>query len=153
MRFCCLLLALLSLPFAHAASATPVVGGWTLVDQFDRAYTLDDRTQVVLIARSFSTARMVNRAIEQAPAGYLDERAVVFVADIAQVPSMAQAVLIPSMRSAKYRILLDREGRVAERYAGDRDQVQWLQLQGGQVVSERRFTDSAALNQALAELK
>lgn len=125
---------------------------WTLSDQFDKAYTLDRQTRVLMIARSMSSARLVNSAVEHTPAGYLDARGVVFVADIEKLPSMVQAVLVPSMRSAQYRILLDRDGQVAERYDGDRDSVQWLEMEEGAVVRERRFNDLASLRQALAGL-
>ncbi|CAM3743119.1 hypothetical protein CCOS865_01341 [Pseudomonas reidholzensis] len=125
---------------------------WTLSDQFDKTYTLDRQTRVLMIARSMSSARLVNSAVEHTPAGYLDARGVVFVADIEKLPSMVQAVLVPSMRSAQYRILLDRDGQVAERYAGDRDSVQWLEMEEGAVVRERRFNDLASLRQALAGL-
>lgn len=123
---------------------------WTLHDQFDQAFTLDANTRVVMIARSLSSAKLVNSAVEHTPDGYLDERGVVFVADIQRLPAVAQAVLVPAMRSARYRILLDREGSVAPRYGGDRDSVQWLELEQGKVTQERRFGDLPSLRQALA---
>lgn len=136
---------------ALADNATQVVRKWTLLDQNDKAYTLDDQAQVLLVARSMSAARLVNAAIEDAPAGYLEARHIIYVADIEMMPSVIKLVAVPAMRSAKYRILLDRDGRVASGYNGDRDSVQWLALKAGAVVQEKRFTDGAALKQAIAE--
>lgn len=127
----------------------PVVK-WTLLDQNDKAYTLDDSAQVLLIARSMSAAELLDAAMEGQPEGYLEARNVVYVADIEKMPSLVKIVAVPAMRSAKYRIMLDQDGRVANRYGGDRDTVQWLALNNGAVVSEQRFADAEKLKQALA---
>ncbi|WP_296254219.1 MULTISPECIES: hypothetical protein [unclassified Pseudomonas] len=136
---------------AGADEAVVPVVKWTLLDQNDKAYTLDDNAQVLLIARSMAAAKLVNAAVEDASAGYLESRRMVYVADIEMMPSLIKVVAVPAMRSAKYRILLDRDGRVAKQYNGDRDSVQWLTLKNGTVVQEQRFTDGAKLKQAVAE--
>ena len=136
---------------AMANGAIEPVVKWTLLDQNDKAYTLDSQAHVLLVARSMSAAKLVNAAVGDAPQGYLEERGVVYVADIEMMPSLVKMVAVPAMRSAKYRILLDRDGRVARQYNGDRDSVQWLTLQDGAVVQEQRFTDGAALKQAVAQ--
>ncbi|MFR0673415.1 hypothetical protein ACLUUI_04490 [Enterobacterales bacterium AW_CKDN230030176-1A_HGKHYDSX7] len=157
MRACLFMILGLSCTHLLAQEALPATAqvrttGWTLNDQFDKGFTLDDGTRVLMIARSLSSARLVNNAVEHTPDGYLSERGVAYVADIEKLPRVAQAVLVPTMRSARYRILLDRDGQVAERYAGDRDSVQWLELKNGQVTREQRFTDLVGLRQALAGL-
>ena len=135
-------------PANASAPSTP----WTLLDQFEKAYTLNDDARVVLVARSMSTARLVNGALEDQPEGFLEARHVVYVADIEKMPSLAKMVAVPAMRSAKYRIMLDQTGRVAGRYEGDRETVQWLELKGGSVIREQRFSDAAELQSALEAL-
>ena len=152
MKWFSLLLIGFTCSTAWAADAPTRTAPWTLLDQFDNAYTLDNSARVVLVARSMSTAKLVNKAIEEQPAGYLEARHVVFVADIEKMPSLAKLVAVPAMRSAKYRIMLDQTGSVAGRYEGDRDTVQWLELQDGKVAREQRFTDASELQQALAGL-
>jgi hypothetical protein len=152
MKWFSLLLIGFTCSTAWAADAPARTAPWTLLDQFDNAYTLDNSARVVLVARSMSTAKLVNKAIEEQPAGYLEARHVVFVADIEKMPSLAKLVAVPAMRSAKYRIMLDQTGSVAGRYEGDRDTVQWLELQDGKVAREQRFTDAGELQQALAGL-
>lgn len=137
---------------AASAETAPAIAPWTLQDQFDKAYSLRAETRVLLIARSMSSARLVNRAVEDTPKGFLDQHGVAFVADIEMMPAPAQWVFLPAMRSASYRILLDRDGTVADRYAGDRDSVQWLELKDGQVTREARFAELAPLQQALQAL-
>lgn len=137
---------------AWAEQAPASSAPWTLLDQFDKAYTLDNEARVLLVARSMSTARLVNSALEDQPQGYLEARHVVYVADIEKMPSIAKMMAIPAMRSAKYRIMLDQTGRVAPRYEGDRDTVQWLEMKNGSVAREQRFTDAAQLQKALADL-
>lgn len=135
-----------------AANAVDAGAPWTLLDQHEKAYTLNDSTRVLMVARSMSSAKLVNAAIGEQPAGYLEARNVVYVADIEKMPSVAKMVMVPAMRSANYRIVLDRTGAVAERYDGDRDTVQWLELKGSQVVREQRFSDADTLSQALSQL-
>ncbi|ONH52340.1 hypothetical protein SAMN04490182_3527 [Pseudomonas cedrina] len=151
MRRLVLVALLLQCFSALADDAIVPVKKWTLLDQNDKAYTLDDDAQVLLVARSMSAAKLVNAAIEDSPAGYLEARHMIYVADIEKMPSLVKMVAVPAMRSAKYRILLDRDGRVASEYKGDRDSVQWLTLKGGAVVQEQRFTDGTALKQAIAQ--
>lgn len=149
-----LLLLLAQLPcLAFAEPVAAPVAPWTLLDQFDKAYTLDDQAHVLLVARSMSTARLVNAALESRPAGYLEARHTVYVADIEKMPAIAKAIAVPAMRSARYRILLDQTGRVAPRYDGDRETVQWLELKNGQVVHEQKFSDAQQLSQALEGLQ
>ncbi|MFJ4054971.1 hypothetical protein ACIPZC_16170 [Pseudomonas sp. NPDC089743] len=143
--------ALLSFSALADSAIIEPVKKWTLLDQNDKAYTLDDDAQVLLVARSMAAAKLVNSAIEDEPAGYLESRRVIYVADIEKMPSVIKLVAVPAMRSAKYRILLDRDGRVASAYKGDRESVQWLALQGGAVVQEQRYTDSEALKEAIAQ--
>lgn len=134
-----------------ADNAPQPVNKWTLLDQNDKAYTLDDDAHVLLVARSMAAAKLVNTAIEDSPAGYLEARHMIYIADIEKMPSLIKMVAVPAMRSAKYRILLDREGSVAGAYKGDRESVQWLTLNNGVVVQEQRFTDGAKLKQAVLE--
>jgi hypothetical protein len=151
MKRLCVLLFSVVCSSAWATDA-PAPSHWTLLDQFEKAYTLDEAARVVLVARSMSTARLVNGALEEKPEGFLDARHVVYVADIEKMPSLAKMVAVPAMRSAKYRIMLDQTGRVASRYDGDRETVQWLEVENGKVVREQRFNDAAALQAALEAL-
>ncbi len=123
---------------------------WTLLDQHDVPYTLNDETHILLVARDMDGAKLVNAALEGKPKGYLDERHAVFLADISRMPSViATLFAIPKMRDYNYRILLDRDARIAPRYQAGEGQVLWLQLDGLQIVAQQVFTRADDLRQAL----
>jgi len=56
---------------------------------------------------------------------------------------------IPAMRDYSYRVLLDREGRVASRYAGEQGKVLWLSLDNGVLVGQKSYTAADDLKAAL----
>ncbi|MBG0839846.1 FAD/FMN-containing dehydrogenase [Ectopseudomonas toyotomiensis] len=123
---------------------------WTLLDQHDVPYTLNDETRILLVARDMDGAKLVNAALEGIPKGYLDERQAVFLADISRMPSViATLFALPKMRDYNYRILLDRDARIAPRYLAGEGEVLWLQLDGLQIVSQQVFTHTDDLRQAL----
>jgi hypothetical protein len=125
-------------------------GAWTLLDQFDQAFTLDNRTQTLLVARSMEGAKLVNAALQGQPKGYLEARHAVFLADIERMPRLiAKMFAVPAMRDYSYRVMLDRDGRVAPKYPGAVDSVLWLQLKDGQLVAQHEYATAAQLREAL----
>ena len=144
-----LLLGLLPL-WAHALEVGERLAPWTLLDQYDQAFTLDNRTQTLLVARSMEGAKMVNAALQGQPKGYLEARHAVFLADIERMPRLiAKMFAVPTMRDYSYRVMLDRDGRVAPKYPGAVDSVLWLQLKDGQLVAQHEYATAAQLREAL----
>ncbi|MFI8746253.1 FAD/FMN-containing dehydrogenase [Pseudomonas sp. NPDC077186] len=145
-----LLLGLLSTA-ALALEPGERLAPWTLLDQFDVPYTLNEETRILLVARDMDGAKLVNTALEGKSEGYLDERQAVFLAGISRMPSViATLVALPKTRDYDYRILLDRDTRIAPRYPTGEGDVLWLQLQDGRLVAQRKFKEAGALEQALA---
>ncbi|MBI6851404.1 hypothetical protein K5D56_16535 [Pseudomonas cichorii] len=144
-----LLLALLPLT-AQALQVGDRLTPWTLLDQYDQPYTLNNQTQTLLVARSMDAAKLVNAALKDKPKGFLESRQTVFVADIQKMPSViASLFAIPKMRDYSYRVILDRDARIVPQYAGDEDKVLWLQLRDGQLVSQQQFSSAEQLLAAL----
>ncbi|PYD12850.1 hypothetical protein DND58_16895 [Pseudomonas syringae pv. pisi] len=144
-----LLLALLPLT-ANALQVGERLSSWTLLDQYDQPYTLNNQTQTLLVARSMDAAKLVNAALQDKPKGFLESRHTVFVADIQKMPTIiAKMFAIPKMRDYSYRVMLDRDARIVPQYAGDDDKVLWLQLRDGQLVSQQQFGSADALRAAL----
>ena len=144
-----LLLSLLPL-LAQALESGDTLAPWTLLDQYDQPYSLDTDTRILLVARDMDGAKLVKAALAEQPKGYLQARHAVFLADIQRMPAIiGKLFAIPAMRDYNYRVLLDRDGRVASRYPGQDGQVQWLQLEQGKLVSQRAFADAPALKAAL----
>ncbi len=145
-----LLLSTLSM-LAQAANVGDSLKPWTLSDQYDQPYTLNDKTQILLVARNMDGAKVVKEALKDK--GYLEARNAVFVADIQGMPSLiGKLFAIPAMRDYSYRVLLDRDGSVAANYPGAQDKVLWLQMDNGKLVSQQEFANADALRQALEKV-
>jgi len=126
---------------------------WTLNDQFDRSYTLDEQLRVLLVARSMAGSKLLGAALEGRPQGYLEARHALFVADISRMTGLiGKLFAIPAMRDYSYRVLLDREAQVVPQYAAPEDGVLWLQLDHGVLRGRKVFTDAAALRAALEQV-
>ena len=144
-----LILSLLPL-WASALEVGERLAPWTLLDQFDQAFTLDSRTQTLLVARSMEAAKLVDAALQGQPEGYLEARHAVFLADIQRMPRLiAKMFAVPAMRDYSYRVMLDRDGRVAPRYPGAVDKVLWLQLKDGRLMAQHEYATAAQLREAL----
>lgn len=127
---------------------------WTLLDQHDHAYTLDGDLQVLLVARGMEAADLLREALSELGPEYLERHRVVFLADISAMPApIASLFAVPAMRDYGYRVMLDRTGRVASRYPGEKAELLWLQLDAGRLVEERRFAQVSELRAALKGLE
>ncbi|AVD83525.1 FAD/FMN-containing dehydrogenase [Pseudomonas sp. SWI6] len=146
-----LALLLSLLPFmANALQTGETLAPWTLLDQYDQAGSLETGTHILLVARDMDGAKLVKAALADQPKGYLEARHALFVADIQRMPALISKLFaIPAMRDYSYRVLLDRDGRVASRYPAEEGKVLWLQLERGALVSQRLFSDAQALKAAL----
>ena len=72
---------------------------WTLLDQFDKAYTLDQQARILLVARNMTGAKLLKAALEDKPKGFLEARQAVFVADVSRMPAVISALFaVPAMR-------------------------------------------------------
>ena len=140
--------------WAQAVELGERLAPWTLLDQFDQAYTLDNQAQVLLVARSMDAAKQVDAALQGQPKGYLEARHVVFVADIQRMPRLiAKLFAVPAMRAYNYRVMLDRDARIAPRYPAPVDKVLWLQLEAGKLVARHEYASAAELRQALEQVQ
>ncbi|PJI47436.1 MAG: FAD/FMN-containing dehydrogenase [Pseudomonas sp.] len=139
-------MVLASVAVAQESPAT----GWTLLDQFDKPYTATANLKVLLVAHDMAGSKLVKAALADRPEGYLEARNAAFVADVSRMPAaISKMFAIPAMRDYSYRVLLDREPRVANRFPAQADAVTWLQLEQGKVVATRQFDSADALRQAL----
>ncbi|SFA69029.1 FAD/FMN-containing dehydrogenase [Azotobacter beijerinckii] len=140
--------------WAQALEVGERLAPWTLLDQHEQAYSLNEETRILLVARSMDGARLVEAALKARPQGYLEARQAVFVADISRMPSLiARLFAVPAMRDYPYRVLLDRDARVAARYPGDPAKVLWLDLAQGRLRAQREFGDAGALSAALEQVR
>lgn len=151
--FVVLLLSLLPV-WAQAVEVGDRLAPWTLLDQFDQAYTLNDQAQILLVVRSMDAAKLVDAALQGQPKGYLKARHAVFVADIQRMPRLvAKLFAVPAMQAYNYRVMLDRDARIAPRYPAPVDKVLWLQLDNGRLVAQHEYSSATELREALEQVK
>ncbi|MFL1415174.1 FAD/FMN-containing dehydrogenase [Pseudomonas fildesensis] len=151
--FAVLLLSLLPV-WAQAVEVGDRLAPWTLLDQFDQAYTLNDQAQILLVVRSMDAAKLVDAALQGQPKGYLEARHAVFVADIQRMPRLvAKLFAVPAMQAYNYRVMLDRDARIAPRYPAPVDKVLWLQLDNGRLVAQHEYSSATELREALEQVK
>ncbi|MGZ9664695.1 FAD/FMN-containing dehydrogenase [Pseudomonas sp. GNP014] len=154
MKFRWLLLFALFPLFAHALETGERLASWTLLDQYEQPFTLDNSTTTLLVARDMDGAKLIKEALKDQPKGYLEARHAVFVADIQRMPALiARMFAVPAMRDYHYRVMLDREGRVASRYPGAEGQVLWLQLKDGRLLAQREYANASDLREALEKAR
>ncbi|MCY0110899.1 MULTISPECIES: FAD/FMN-containing dehydrogenase [Pseudomonas] len=154
MKFRWLLLFALFPLFAHALETGERLAPWTLLDQYEQPFTLDNSTTTLLVARDMDGAKLIKEALKDQPKGYLEARHAVFVADIQRMPALiARMFAVPAMRDYHYRVMLDREGRVASRYPGAEGQVLWLQLKDGRLLAQREYANASDLREALEKAR
>jgi hypothetical protein len=65
---------------------------------------------------------------------------------------IAKLFAVPAMQSYNYRVMLDRDARIAPRYPAAADKVLWLQLDNGKLVSQHEYGTAAELRQALEQV-
>lgn len=152
MKFWSLVILSLMPLWAQALETGERLAPWTLLDQYDQALSLDDQVEILLVARGMDAAKLLDRALLERPEGYLQARHAVFVADTQRMPRViASLFAVPAMRAYSYRVMLDRDGRVASRYPGAEDKVLWLQLRAGRLVEQREYASAKALREALEQ--
>lgn len=141
------------LPFAaQAIEIGDPVASWSLNDQFDEPYAMDGhKTQTILVASSMSAGKIMEKALQDKPRGFLEARHTVFIANIKPMPAyVTKFFAVPKMRRTySYRVALDREAEIAPGYGGDPGSVQWLQLKDGKLLERREFNGPDALREAL----
>lgn len=153
MRICLGLMLCLLATVSHALEVGERLAPWTLLDQYEKPYSLDDDLQLLLVARGMDAGKLVKAALEGQPKDFLERRRAIFVADISRMPALISSLFaVPAMRDYNYRVLLDRESRVASRYPGGDAQVLWLRLDRGTLVGRQAFSDAASLRAALEAL-
>ncbi|MFD2190962.1 hypothetical protein [Pistricoccus aurantiacus] len=139
---------------AQAVEVGERLAPWTLKDQFGDSVNLDEQTSLLLVASSRKAAEVMDEALKDSPEGYLEARNTLYVADISRIPGLvAKLVLVPAMRSANYRVLLDRESQVAPQHLGNGDTVLWLDLDDMKVQERREFESAEALRRTLEEYR
>lgn len=121
-------LPLLALFAATAAGSAAALEPWSvgerieafsLEDQHGTTRRVDEETRLVLFSRDMDGGGILERALREAPEGFLQSRGAVYVADLHRMPALVtRLVALPRLRRRPYPMLLDREGATTARLPG-----------------------------------
>jgi len=93
----------------------------TLKDQFDRTGNIDEDAKKVIMVFAKSTGHLVKDFLNTKPKSYLDERKVIFIADVSKMPSMIfEYVALPDLQKYKYPIYLILDESISKKFRNDR---------------------------------
>jgi hypothetical protein len=106
------MLLLIAAPvLAEPARVGDTLEPFSLEDQHGETRTVDASVRAILFSRDMDGGTLIKDALADEPAGFLEARGVVYVADINGMPRIiARLFALPSMRKRSYEMLLDRDG-------------------------------------------
>ena len=147
-----LLAALLLATAAHAGSLA--VGDpmppLAREDQHGRAGGVGG-ARVVVVSRDMEAGDVVKKALAGRDQAFLDQHAIVYVANISGMPAMVTRLFaLPRMRERPYRMLLDLDGNATKDVPAVAGRPTVLALDDGRVVRVRQPGDPGTLAAALA---
>ena len=147
-------LVLLLLVAASAGAEPYAVGGtlrpFSVEDQHGARATVGEGVRAILVSRDMDAGDIVKGALADADQRFLDERGVVYVADISGMPALiSRMIALPRMRERKYRVLVDREGTIARDFPRVEKRPTLVGLEGLRIVSIDHPASAAELRAAL----
>jgi hypothetical protein len=122
----------------------------TLRDQHGAEGVVDDTVHIVVLTRDMDAGNVVKEALAHEEQRFLDERRVVYVADISRMPALvSRLIAVPRMRDRRYRIFLDREGEIVPRFPVTDGKPTVVYLEKGRVTRVVHPADAAELRAAV----
>ncbi len=114
---CCLLIIAATVARADQAVVGRAFPPFALADQFGSNHTLRTETRFVVIAAEKEVSTRINDWLSAKPAGFLDTRAMVYIADIEKMPAIITRLFaLPKMRKLPFTLLLATDPSFAATY-------------------------------------
>ena len=121
------------------------VPAFQLNDQHDKPFPLPADTRLIVFTADKSAAEMINGHLKQQPSDYMNQRKMVYIADISAMPGfITSMVAIPKMRDYAYRIAIGAEKEQTEMLPRNVDSVTLIKAESGKVVSIQQFKETEA---------
>jgi hypothetical protein len=122
----------------------------TLEDQHGAEGVIDDTVHIVVLTRDMDAGNVVKEALGTEEQRFLDERHVVYVADISGMPALvSRLIAVPRMRDRRYRIFLDRTGEIVPRFPVTAGKPTVVYLEKGRVTRVVHPANAAELRAAV----
>ncbi|MCK4441914.1 MAG: hypothetical protein KAU90_07890 [Sulfurovaceae bacterium] len=123
-----------------------------LPDQFDKAHSLADDTEKLILVFAKSTGHTVKEFLNKQDKDYLTKRNTLFVADISPMPTIIRNTFaLPSLRKSNYSVLLIYDERIAKSLKNDKeaDKIAIVNLKNKKVKSVKYITSTEELKSEL----
>ncbi len=125
----------------------------TLQDQHDKPYSVDESTKLILFTTGMKGGKVIRKVIDDKEPDYLTNRDALFLSNISGMPGfIAKAFALPSMKKHKYPIVLDREGKVTEKFPSESNSSTIVELDKLKIKSISFTKDSEIVAKAIQEL-
>jgi hypothetical protein len=122
----------------------------TLQDQYDKTSTVDESTKLVLFTTGMKGGKVIRKAIEDHKPDYLAKNNALFISNISGMPGfIARTFALPSMKKHKYSIVLDREGKVTEKFPSRKKSTTIIHLDNLKITSISFTKDSDEVTKAI----
>ncbi len=144
-------------PSKYQASATKGLHtgsklSFTLPDQFDKAYTLTDKTKKVIFVFAKATGHTVKEFLKKQDKSYLPSRNTLFVADVSGMPTIIRNTFaLPDFKKSAYSVLLIYDKAIAKSYKDENkaDKISIVSLQNGDIKDIKYVSTEKELKAAL----
>lgn len=101
----------------------------TLQDQHDRSGSVDESTRLILFTTGMKGGKVIRNVIDDKAPDYLNKKNGIFISNISGMPGfVARTFALPSMKKHKYPIVLDREGKVTEKFPSQSNSATLIKL-------------------------
>ncbi len=125
----------------------------TLEDQHDITSTVGESTKLILFTTGMKGGKVVRGAIDDQEPDYLAKRNASFISNISGMPGfIAKTFALPKMKKHKYSIVLDREGKVTERFPSQKKSATIIKLDNLKITSISFTKNSDDVTQAINQL-
>jgi hypothetical protein len=104
---------------------------FTLKNQFDKEFSLQDSTKKVIFVFTKPTGHLVREYLLTKPQGFLEEKHILFIGDVSGMPGIIfKMFALPDFQKSKYSVLLirDKEESKAFRNEEHKDEVMIIEL-------------------------
>jgi hypothetical protein len=131
------LLALLSISlFASSIKVGDNFPAISYKDQFDTSHVLKASTKVLIIAFTRDGGNIVKDALTPKGDGFLESINALYLADISGMPSIISSFFaIPKMKKYPFKILLEKDNSLQDKYPYSEDKVTIIKLNNQKVES------------------
>lgn len=131
--------------FANALNIGESLPTFSIKDQFEKAHTLKNDTQTIIVASGKSTSEIIRDYLLKQEGDFLTKNKAVYVADISGMPSLiAKFFALPKMKKYPFSVLLVDEEQT-KKFSKQDDKITIYRVNEGKITSVNYITNEAEL--------